>query len=120
MRVASAEYGLDQTKVPIRHYEVCEKHDAEFFGEGGWLTDTQAERIRKELVERPYREEGVMPAKIEEKHILTGTPEVQLDVWDNGTVEVQIGDEVVTAERLTQIVAFVEQHGQIRVSVDAD
>jgi hypothetical protein len=48
-----------------------------------------------------------MPAKIEEKHILTGTPEVQLDVWDNGTVEVQI-------------VAFVEQHGQIRVSVDAD
>ena len=60
-----------------------------------------------------------MPTKIEETHILTGTPEVQLDVWDNGTVEVQIGDEIVTAERLTQIVAFVEQHGQVRVSADA-
>src|SRR5438270_8737435 len=49
MRVASAEYGLDQTRVPIRHYEVCEKHDTEYFGTSNWLTDTQARRIKKEL-----------------------------------------------------------------------
>lgn len=60
-----------------------------------------------------------MAAKVVEKHILTGTPEVQVDIWDNGTVEVSIGQEVVTASYLTDIVAFVETHGQVTVSADA-
>lgn len=61
-----------------------------------------------------------MPAKVVEKHILTGTPEVQVDIWDNGTVEVTIGEEVVQAERLGEIFAFVESHGQITLRTTAD
>lgn len=61
-----------------------------------------------------------MAAKVVEKHILTGTPEVQVDIWDNGTVEVSIGQEVVQASYLAEIVAFVESHGQVTVSADAD
>ncbi len=59
-----------------------------------------------------------MPAKVVERHVLTGTPEIQLDVWDNGTVEIHVGDEAVSSDRFTDAVAFVEQHGQIRVSAD--
>lgn len=57
-----------------------------------------------------------MPAKVIEKHVLSGTPEVEVFVWDNGTVEIGIGNEVVQAERLAEIVAFVEAHGQITVN----
>lgn len=56
-----------------------------------------------------------MPVKVVEKHILSGTPEVEVHVWDNGTVEVLIGDEVVQTQRLAEIVAFVEAHGQVTV-----
>lgn len=34
-----------------RHYELCAKHDAEFFPRGeGWLNADQSERIKKQLV----------------------------------------------------------------------
>ena len=61
-----------------------------------------------------------MPATVVEKHILTGGPEVELSVWDNGDVDLTIGNEMVTTSRLAEIVAFVENHGQVRVNVNAD
>jgi hypothetical protein len=34
----------------IRRYEVCEDHDADYFGRGRFLTTEQSERIRRDLV----------------------------------------------------------------------
>lgn len=61
-----------------------------------------------------------MAAKVVEKHVLTGTPFVEVDIWDNGEVDVVIGEEAVPARRLAEIVAFVEAHGQVTVSVHDD
>ena len=61
-----------------------------------------------------------MAGKVLERHVLTGTPEIEVNVWDNGDVEIMVGDEAVTSARLADAVAFVENHGQIRVSVDDD
>ena len=61
-----------------------------------------------------------MAGKVLERHILAGTPEIEVNVWDNGDVEIMVGNEAVTAARFADVVAFLEHHGQIRVSVDDD
>lgn len=57
--------------------------------------------------------------KIVERHALMGQPDACVLVFDSGDVEVEIGVVVVTVERLSEIVAFVETHGQTKVAADA-
>jgi len=56
-RVAVAAYDLSgngsvfASQPEKRHYEVCAKHDAEFFPQGaGWVRADYSERIKRELV----------------------------------------------------------------------
>ena len=39
-------------KGKVRRYEVCDDHDADYFGRGGFLNTQQQERIRTDLVPR--------------------------------------------------------------------
>lgn len=60
-----------------------------------------------------------MPTLVQEKHVLLGHgSEVRVDVWDNGNVEIWIGKEMIDPFRLAEIVAFVEQHGQVTVKAN--
>ena len=48
---AFQHHGGDQSKNEVRHYEVCDKHSVEFFGDrAGFLDVKQSERIEKKLV----------------------------------------------------------------------
>jgi hypothetical protein len=51
-----------------------------------------------------------------ERHVLLGSPEALVEINDDGSVAVTL-DQVtyLTVERLGEIVAFVEQHGQVTV-----
>jgi hypothetical protein len=37
-------------QVRVRRYEVCEDHNADYFGSGRFLSTEQLERIRRDLV----------------------------------------------------------------------
>lgn len=50
-----------------------------------------------------------------EKHVLDGYPECKVEVNDDGSVEVWVAYEMMTVDRLSEIVAFVESHGQVTV-----
>lgn len=52
-RKSVAAYDIRAFRNPgseIRHYEVCAKHDEEFFKGGGWIDNVRSERIAQELV----------------------------------------------------------------------
>lgn len=61
-----------------------------------------------------------MSASRHEHHELLTIENVKVivDVWDNGDVDLYIGDSPLTPANLIEIVAFVERHGQIVVSTD--
>lgn len=54
-REATAAYDLKRNGFLVaggndRHYEVCAKHDQEFFGRGPWIDDKTSALIKQELV----------------------------------------------------------------------
>ena len=63
-----------------------------------------------------------MPGTQVETHVLSfgDDQECKVVVWDNGDVDLYIGKEAITVANLGSIVAFVELHGQVKVTPDAD
>jgi hypothetical protein len=51
----------------VRRYEVCDDHDADYFGRGGFLSMEQLERIRVDMVPAQVRDDTTrsMPARSE-------------------------------------------------------